>query len=344
MAKKKPKDIAEDTVQKSIIKEFGDSIFMGGDAVIAKPKIIIPVSPAIDNITGGGIPVGSFVIVTGKKKLGKTTLCLQYAANYQKKDYATEKYPNGRKVYFFNVEGRLERRDLEGIHGLQTSADMFQVIGSARDKILSAEDYLDILLKLISAEDDCLFIMDSVSQLCSNKYRELDSIGNKGRDDVPGMLSLLTKHLCNILPVRNNTLMCITHIVANTSGMGMKTTSEVSGEKIQYQSTTKLEARYQKPYKDGEKQIGQLVNWRCPWSSIGLPNGECNSLLRYGYGLDEEYEMFQLAADVGIIEKKGAWFKVGEQSLQGAEKVTAYLRENRDVYDNIKKEIYEVLF
>ena len=126
---------------------------------------------------GGGIPEGSFGIFSGPPKCGKTTTGLQIIANAVKPEYASELKPNGREAYIFNVEGRLKKRDLLGIHGMKRSfleQYVVHLIESSPGNILSGEDYIEIAETLINEKPSCVFLFDSFSQLCTKARRDSD--------------------------------------------------------------------------------------------------------------------------------------------------------------------------
>ena len=58
-------------LKEDITKNFGDNILLTGNAIVDKKLITIPVSPSLDIVLNGGIPEGSFVILTGQPKCGK---------------------------------------------------------------------------------------------------------------------------------------------------------------------------------------------------------------------------------------------------------------------------------
>ena len=145
-------------------KQFGSEIILNGNAIVDKEPLIIPVSPSLDIVLNGGIPEGSFVVLTGQPKCGKTTTSLDFAATAQKQQYQGQsKAP--REVYYLNIEGRLKKRDLEGIPGLDLSR--FHVIGSQQGKILHAEEYLQIAERIINEIPGSVIIIDSYSALCT---------------------------------------------------------------------------------------------------------------------------------------------------------------------------------
>jgi len=336
--------LTPDTVDKHLRKKFGDDVFVSGKTIIDTPRMIIPISPTLDLATGGGIQEGGMVVVTGPPKVGKTSMCLHFGGTAQRLEYKSSLTDKkvGRKVYFFNVEGRIKARDLAGIPHLLTDENHLQVIKSRPGKILNAEDYLEILEAYIHTKPGAIFIVDSISQLCSSG-RMNANIGDRIRDDVPLMLSNLTKRLSNVLPINNSILMCITHLYANQTPGSMKKWQESSGQKVQYAREVKLRATHSTPFMDGEAQVGQIVHWVCDSSSVGPPGGKADSLLRYGYGLDKEYEILQIGKDLGLVEVGGSWYTIGDKKIQGAEKASTYLRENPDVYDDLHTKFREMM-
>ena len=110
---------------KDIIKEYGNVIHDPSSIIDQKLKII-PISPKLDIALGGGVPEGSLFIMTGPEKVGKTLTALTFCANAQQ---------DNRKIYYGNVEGRLRKRDIEGIKELDPDAEKIQIIGSTQGNI-----------------------------------------------------------------------------------------------------------------------------------------------------------------------------------------------------------------
>jgi len=317
------------------------SLYISANSLINRKTVVIPVSPVIDVMLGGGVPEGSFVIPTGPPKVGKSTFSLQLAANAIRPEYACELNPKGREVFIFNIEGRLKKRDLEGINGLDINK--VHVIGSEPGNIISAEDYIERGERLINERPGDIFIFDSFSQLCTVD-RMTASYRDRFRDNSASLLAAFCKRICNVIPINRSIVIGITHLIANQGGMGHSPWSEASGQKIQYAADIKIKATHQTPWKVGETQIGQEVHWKCTTSAIGPPGGSCSSLLRYGYGLDKEAEIVTLAADFGIIKKGGAWYTMpDEKKFQGLENTREYLVANPTVYEDIYRQIREML-
>ena len=156
------------SIKEEVNKSFGDDIVLSANSVLDTKVINIPISPSLDIILNGGVPEGSFVILTGQPKCGKTTTSLYVAAIAQQKQYAHGDFADGREVYYLNIEGRLKKRDLNGIKGLDL--DRFHIIGSKTGKILHAEEYLQIGERIINEVPGSVVIIDSYSALCTEAF------------------------------------------------------------------------------------------------------------------------------------------------------------------------------
>jgi len=342
MAKKKGEETKIQPLDDQITSEFGDNILVSGNHITSTVKSVIPVSPALDVVLGGGIPVGSFVLLTGKHKIGKTVTSLTIAKNAQNPKYNDELTPNGRMVYYINVEYRIKSRDLLGIHGLDLSEDKFKIIQSAPGKILTAEEIMAISEKILNQCPGCVLIIDSFSALCTADSYSAD-IKVQTRDSATNLLGKFCRRNANVIGVNQNLVIGITHIMANTGGSGMSLWSEASGTKIQYQCDVKLKGDYTQKWMSGETQIGQDIFWSCPWSAIGPPGSKCASKLRYGYGLDKEMELVQLCVDLGLIKRGGSWYTIGEEKFQGIDGVRELLMSKPELYNDLNTQVRSML-
>ena len=213
--------------------------------------------------------------------------------------------------------------NLLGVDGLDR--DKMKIIHS-EDEPLSAEVFLDIAVKLVSAKENagCVCIIDSTSALIPEK--ELDGDMSPGRAGLPRILSMFCKKMGQIVPNQRATMIIITHFIANTSGYGASRMPDC-GKKIQYQADTRMEVKSITPWTQSDKQVGQAVNWKVICSSIGSPGTECQSWIKYGHGIDKVQELVMLGLDIGLIGKAGAWL------------TCEFMAEHADIVKEIKPEI-----
>jgi recombination protein RecA len=328
------------SLKEDVKKKFGDEIIRSATAVVDRECVVIPVSPALDIVLNGGIPEGSFVIFTGQPKCGKTTTSLDFAATAQKEEYKGDlKKP--RHVYYLNIEGRLKKRDLEGIPHL--NLDRFDIIGSQQGKILHAEEYLQIAERIINEEPGSVIIIDSYSALCTEAEITSD-MDKMQRADGAKLLAKFCRKVANVIPVNKNIVIGITHLMGNP-GYGNVEWKEKSGQAIAYQTDVKLRAKMFRAWTSSAEgpQIGQEVDWQVLCSALGPPGGNIKSFLRYGEGIDKAMELITLCIDLGIIGKGGAWYTLtlleDQPKFQGTEKLRQYVVDNPEVYDKLMSEL-----
>ena len=319
---------------KDIIKEYGNVIHDPSSIIDQKLKII-PISPKLDIALGGGVPEGSLFIMTGPEKVGKTLTALTFCANAQQ---------DNRKIYYGNVEGRLRKRDIEGIKELDPDAEKIQIIGSTQGNILSAEKYLGIFDQIIHTQPNTICVIDSFSALASDAELTGD-LTDQQVMSVQKVLAKFCRRMAPALPINKVTVVGITHLMANVSTFGRgKAKVEKSGTALKYQVDVKLHASHTKPIMQGETQIGQTVYWQVVTSSIGPPGQKVESHIKYGRGIWKEMELADLLVDFGIVKKSGAWLTLpNEEKMQGKNNLATYLENNPDQYTKFENDIFSMI-
>lgn len=325
--------------EKDILKEYGD-VLLNASYIIDNPPALISVSPRIDIALGGGVPEGCLFIMTGPEKIGKTVHALQFCKNAQQ---VKAKDDIQRRVYYGNIEGRLKKRDLEGINGLDFSEDIFKIVGSVKGNILSGEKYLSIFDNIIHNEPHAVCVIDSFSALSA----EDELLGDIADVQVAAMnryLSKFTRRFANVLPINRVTLVGITHLMANIQKFGAgKSKVEKSGNALKYAQDVKLWATHKEPLLQGETQIGQKVHWIVENSAIGPPGQKVTSYIKYGRGIWNEYEVAELAKDFNIVEGKSWLTLPNGEKVQGMANFANYLEENPNAYSDMKAQIFEMI-
>ena len=319
---------------KDIIKEYGDVIHDPSSITDQQLKII-SISPKLDIALGGGVPEGSLFIMTGPEKIGKTLTALTFCANAQQ---------DNRKIYYGNVEGRLRKRDIEGIKELDSDAEKIQIIGSTQGNILSAEKYLGIFDQIIHTQPNTICVIDSFSALASDAELTGD-LTDQQVMSVQKVLAKFCRRMAPALPINKVTVVGITHLMANVSTFGRgKAKVEKSGTALKYQVDVKLHASHTKPIMQGETQIGQTVYWQVVTSSIGPPGQKVESHIKYGRGIWKEMELADLLVDFGIVKKSGTWLTLpNEEKMQGKNNLATYLENNPDEYTKFENDIFSMI-
>jgi len=346
MPKKQSKETKDshDTIQTDALNKelFAENVLVTGNHILQSNNIIIPVSPTVDSIFNGGIREGSFCILTGPPKCGKTTTVLHFVGNAQQKQYQCDLCDDIRPVFYYDVEARLKKRDIAAIHKI--CSEKFFVIKSSPGNILCGERFLEIANNLINRYPGAIHIIDSFSALVTDA-EFTKSMDEMQRADGPKLLAKFCRKVANVLPVNKSILIGITHMMGNPTGYG-KATKEKSGFAVQYHVDFKLAAKQIQAWKDDDDQvIGQTVTWECESSSLGPPHRTGTSYLRYGSGIDEVYELITIAKDIGLIKLAGAWYTLtylqNTPKYQGIKKVVEYLQNNPTAYQQLQQAVGE---
>ena len=247
-------------------------------------------------------------------------------------------------MYYGNIEGRLRKRDLEGINGLDTDSELLKIIGSTQGNILSAEKYLSIFDQLIHTEPNSICVIDSFSALSSDAELTGD-LSDTQVMSVQKVLAKFCRRISNVLPINKVTVVGITHLMANVNKFGRgKTKVEKSGSALKYQVDVKLHATHTSPIMQGDTQIGQTVHWQVITSAIGAPGQKVSSHIKYGRGIWKEMELADLLVDFGTVIKSGAWLTLPNgEKLQGKNNLAKYLEENPEEYLTFEDQIFEMV-
>lgn len=286
-------------IAKEIEKDYGEGVLISGHEAIQDKRVVVPISPAMDIITSGGVEEGSWVGITGNPKSGKTSCALSIAANAQLPEFG------GRPVYYDKVEGRLSINHLKGIRGLDLAPGKFHIIQSREGKILTAQDHLTILTNILRTVPGAFIIIDSISALCDEKEMT-DGVGTETRGGGAKLFSQFCRLMNNVVPVHRSIVVGITHLISNTSGMGAQYV-ERAARMWQYQCDYQLRTIMRTAWKSGEKQIGLIIKWACNTSKLGPPGMSIDSYLRFGVGVDRLFEAVSLGVAGGLVKKSGSW-------------------------------------
>lgn len=340
--KKKKVDLSTD---KAIQRAFGKVISKGTELLETKKTLkSLTVSPKLDLALNGGLLEGSWTIVSGDPKTGKSTTCLQICKNAQDEE---------RPVIYVDGESRLKTYNLLGIDNLDL--EKIQIVHSPEDgEVLAAEDFLSIAEELIKRPENkgAVCVIDSCSSLIPRAELE-ESASASIRASLPKLLSHWIKKNAQTVTKNRILVVIITHYITNTSGYG-KIKVPDCGVMVQYQADTRMDIHRIQSWDDSnDKKIGQLVEWRISSSSMGASGTECTSFIRYGKGIDKEQEMIDLAESFGVIDKSGAWYSIpflenskefkDAPKFHGQGKIYDFLVERQDILDQIKTHVNTML-
>ena len=322
----KKEDKALDQVLADIEKQFGKGSIMklGSDAHL-NIEATSSGSIALDVALGvGGYPKGRIVEIYGPESSGKTTFALHAIAEIQK---------NGGRAAFIDAE-----HALDPVYAKNLGVDLDNLLLSQPD---TGEQALDICEALVKSGVIDLIVIDSVAALVPQAEIE----GEMGDAHVGLQARLMSQALRKLSGVLNKTKTTAIFINQLREKVGIlfgNPETTPGGRALKFYSTVRLEVRRAEQIKQGDKVIGNKTNVKVVKNKVAPPFRTCVLDIMYGEGVSKEGEIVDLASEVGILEKSGAWYSYnGEKIGQGKENVKLLLKENTDLRDELEGKIRE---
>ena len=314
------------------------------DVIMSDDYAIFNVSPSVDMTCGGGIREGSVVLICGAQKLGKSSLCLQICANAQNHNDKIK-----RKAYYIDVENKLEKRDILGMHNLKIEPEYFEPVGSIDGDILYAENTFKFIENLISSEKNNIIVLDSISMFLTKAEAQYDFTSDKTyMSNLARQTAIFLRKMVQLIRPTRNTLLVITHDYANIGAMpGQSKKAESGGTKVQYTSNYKFKLTHKSDLKasaSDSAKIGHEVFFKCDHTPMDGAGGNSSFYHLFGYGLDDVTEYLMLAKQFGIIKASGAWFNFpnGEKA-QGKVNARKALLDDKELYQSVKESVDEFI-
>ena len=112
------------------------------------------------------------------------------------------------------------------------------------------------------------------------------------------------------------------------------------GRALKFYSSVRLDIRKGEQIKSGDTVVGNKVNIKVVKNKVSPPFRTASVDIMYGEGISREGEIVDLASDIDIIDKSGAWYSYnGEKIGQGKENVKAFLRNNVELKTEIENKV-----
>jgi len=288
----------------------------------------------------GGLGYGRQVLVWGNKSAGKSSFCLQMIAQAQKE---------GKTCAWIDAE-----HSYSAEWATRMGVDSSKLIYSSAKTV---NDMVDVATQLMTANVD-IIVVDSISALLPAIYFEKDSDELKKLEDTKqiGAEAKDMTHAVKMLNYANkNTLLVLISQQRNQFGSMHASHIPTGGMAVKFFSSTVIklwsseaEANAIKSgVKVGDKiieqRVGRPVNWIIDYNKLGPPNlsGQYDFYFQgENLGVDQVGEVIDVAEQFGIIEKGGAWYTIEGERFQGRAKAVAWLRENPEKVEELKKKIY----
>ena len=326
LATAEEKKKALDAAIAHIEKTYGKGAVMKlGKAPDYTVDVIPTGSMTLDMALGiGGVPRGRIVEIYGPESSGKTTVALHVAAQAQKL---------GGEVAFIDVE-----HALDPVYAKALGVDIDNLLVSQPD---SGEQALEIAEALVrSGAIDCI-VLDSVAAMVTKAEIEGD-MGDTHVGLLARLMSQAMRKLTSVISKSNCVAIFINQVREKIGVVYGNPETTPGGRALKFYSSVRIEVRKGEPIKNGAEIIGARTKCKVVKNKVAPPFKECEFDMMFGQGIDRVGEVCDLAVDLDIIKKSGAWFSYNGQKIgQGRENAKEYLRSNPDIMKEIEEKVKE---
>ena len=326
MAKNIEKDKALAQVLADIEKQFGKGAIMKlGDQEKMEIEVVPSGSLSLDIALGvGGYPKGRIIEIYGPESSGKTTFALHAIAEVQKQ---------GGRAAFIDAE-----HSLDPVYASNLGVNINDLLLSQPD---TGEQALEICDALVKSEAVSIIVIDSVAALVPQA--EID--GEMGDSHVglqARLMSQALRKLSGSINKTNTIVIFINQLREKVGVMFGNPETTPGGKALKYYSSVRLDIRRGEQIKIGSDVIGNRTNIKVVKNKVAPPFKSASVDIMYGEGVSKEGELIDLAADINVIEKSGAWYSYnGEKIGQGKENVKIFLKNNPQICNDIEHKVRE---
>lgn len=306
-----------------ITKQFGDgSIMKLGEFHQADVEVIPSGSISLDIALGGGYPKGRIIEIYGPESSGKTTLTLHAIAEIQKQ---------GGTAAFVDAEHALDPS-----YAKKLGVDTDNLLVSQPD---NGEQALEITETLVRSNAVDLIVVDSVAALTPQAEIEGD-MGDSHMGLQARLMSQALRKLTGIINKSKATVIFINQIRMKIGVMFGNPETTTGGNALKFYASQRIDIRRIGQIKVGEDILGNRTKIKVVKNKIAPPFRVAEFDIMYNEGISYLGDILDLAAQHGIVDKAGAFYKYEGTTIgQGRDKTKEYLRENTKVLAEIDKKV-----
>ena len=270
----------------------------------------------------GGVPKGRVVEIYGPESSGKTTVALHAVAEVQKA---------GGIAGFIDAE-----HALDPVYAKNIGVDIDNLYISQPD---NGEQALEITETMVRSGAVDIVIVDSVAALVPKA--EID--GDMGDSHVglqARLMSQALRKLTAVISKSNCIVIFINQLREKVGVMFGNPETTTGGRALKFYSSVRLDVRRIEAIKQQGEVIGNRTRIKVVKNKIAPPFREAEFDIMFGQGISKEGDILDIAADLDIVNKSGAWYAYnGDKIGQGRENAKTYLREHPEVRDEIEQQV-----
>ena len=293
---------------KGSIMRMGEKQSLGIDVI---PTGAVPLDIALGI---GGLPRGRIVEIFGPESSGKSTLAMHIVAEAQR---------NGGICAYVDAE-----HAMDPIYAKAIGVDTDNLLISQPD---TGEQALEIVDMLVRSGALDVVVIDSVAALTPRAEIE-GEMGDSHMGLQARLMSQAMRKLTANLNKSNTVAVFINQLREKIGVMFGSPETTPGGRALKFYSSVRLDIRRIETIKDGVEVVGSRTRVKVVKNKVSPPFKQAEFDIMYGKGISREGAVLDMAVEMGIAKKSGAWFTYdGEQLGQGRENAKQFLAENTEV-------------
>jgi recombination protein RecA len=310
-----------------IEKQFGEGSIMtlGKHSATREISVIRTGALTLDIALGiGGVPRGRIIEVYGPESSGKSTLATHIVANAQK---------SGGLCAYIDAEHALDPS-----YAARIGVNVNELMISQPD---CGEDALNIAEMLARSGAVDLIVVDSVAALVPKSELE----GEMGDTHVGLQARMMSQALRKLTATLSRSKTCALFINQIREKIGVmfgNPETTTGGRALKFYSSVRLDIRRIGGIKgsDSADDTGNRVKVKVAKNKLAPPFRSAEFDILFNEGISYEGTVLDLAADKGIVEKKGAWYSYDNNRLgQGRDAAREELKKNPQLCADIERKV-----